>query len=110
MDTFARRIEKALLFESFVERRLLAQKNTLAVAKNGTEHTHPDFTNLLRGNIHPTSKWIRFQPDGVFLCDDGMARYYECKSSINIEKDAYEQYLKIENITSSSVIIFSYRA
>lgn len=84
-----------------------------AVAKNGTEHTHPDFVALLRGNNDTTSKMIRFAPDGVLLRAGGVT-HWEAKCStinsdyINLEKDAYETYIKYHYMGCSVFVFFKH--
>lgn len=77
-------------------------------AKNGTEHTHPDFVGELHYSSDQTSKAIRFQPDGV-ACIGNIPRtfYVEAKRSVTLEKDAYEQYTKLHSVGNIVVIFFA---
>lgn len=88
---FTERLSTAKEFEEAAEAYCLAKSD--AVAKNGTEHTHPAFVELLRKNDSPQSKLIRFAPDGVLLRAGGVI-HWEAKASINIERDAYEVYYR----------------
>lgn len=85
-------------FEAQVERfcRLFVS----SVAKNGTEHTHPEFVSHLRGKNDPGSRFVRFAPDGVMLTTGGVI-HWEAKASKALERDAYETYLLYESIGCS---------
>lgn len=102
--TFTDRLKLAKQFEKDVETYLDARKKVLSVVKNGTEHTHPDFVELLRKNDSATSKLIRFAPDGVALCANKTVIHWEAKASNNIEKDAYETYMKYFDMGCQLVI------
>ena len=67
---------------------------TLAVALNGTEHTHPSFVQELRTNDLPAAKFVRFAPDGVMVNKKGNVIHWDAKCAATIERDAYETYLK----------------
>jgi hypothetical protein len=101
--TFAKRIQIAEKFESWVES--FCAERMQSVARNGTEHTHPEFVELLRRNNKTRSKLIRFAPDGVMLSIKGDVFHWEAKCSVNIEKDAYETYMKYYDI-GCKVIVF----
>jgi hypothetical protein len=102
---FQYRIERANKFETELFQRL--QEMGFGVARNGTEHTHPDFVNLLRQSSDQTSLAIRFQPDGV-ACIGRIPRsfYVEAKAGKNIEKTAWEQYQKLVNAGNIVVVVF----
>ena len=87
------RFNKAKAFEIEIFDEL--RKMRFRVALNGTEHTHPDFTAYIRASNDPTSLAVRFEPDGV-ICQgkSALTWYIEAKCSVNIEKLAYEQYMK----------------
>lgn len=66
------------------------------IAKNGTEHTHPDFVSALRSSTDVTSLRIRYAPDGVLAYGmPARSAYVEAKNSIYIEKLAYENYMRL---------------
>lgn len=68
------------------------------VAKNGTEHTHPDFVKRLHASNDVTSLMIRYAPDGVISAASRASTksaYVEAKNSTFIEKAAYENYMRI---------------
>lgn len=90
---FAERIRIAERFEREVECYLHGREAVQSVAKNGTEHTHPDFVALLRSNGSPGSKFVRFAPDGVFLQANGRVVHWEAKSGKSMERDAYQTYM-----------------
>ena len=69
MSDFNSRMSPAAVFENQVER--FCCKMFTSVARNGTEHTHPDFVELLRRNNSEASKFVRFAPDGVALSTTG---------------------------------------
>lgn len=89
---FNERIETGQAFEADVED--YCNKNAVMVAKNGTEHTHPEFVENIRSNKAKTSKLIRYAPDGILLNKEGDVYHWEAKCSDKIEKDAYETYMK----------------
>lgn len=91
-------------FENDVES--YCQRKFLSVAKNGTEHTHPEFVDGLRSNDSITSKLIRFAPDGIVLNKDETVYHWEAKASDKIERDAYETYMKYIDI-GHKVILFA---
>lgn len=101
--SFSNRLENAIKFENWTED--YCAKRMKSVARNGTEHTHPEFVALLRTNNKPRSKFVRFAPDGVMLKENGSVFHWEAKNSVNIEKDAYETYLKYEKV-GCTVIVF----
>jgi len=103
---FNQRLKLAEEFELAVEGYLNAAKKIQSVAKNGTEHTHPDFVELLRRNNTSASKMVRFAPDGVALHANSQVIHWEAKSSINIEKDAYQTYMKYHDM-GCHVLIFA---
>ena len=103
---FDSRLLVAKKFEEDVEAYLESHCGVLAVAKNGTEHTHPDFVDLLRTNNCCTSKLIRFAPDGVYLSTNKSVFHWEAKASINIERDAYETYMKYNDM-GCQVVLFA---
>lgn len=107
MNGFGGRIVKALSFEDALDKDL--KKKNFHVARNGTEHTFPEFTNRLRLSDDPTSLAIRFQPDGI-ACIGRVPRsfYYEAKASRYIEKTAYEQYMAIREANGILVIVFEW--
>lgn len=92
MSNFNSRIAAGAKFEDDVERFCCEMFNS--VARNGTEHTHPVFVELLRRNNSEASKFVRFAPDGVMLSANGSVFHWEAKASKAIEKDAYDTYLK----------------
>lgn len=71
-----------------------------AVAKNGTEHTHPAFIRLLHESDDQSSLALRFQPDGVACLGTPPKTFYaEVKTTLkpekkhfSMEKTAWEQY------------------
>lgn len=93
---FAERLSVAKAFEDKLHGYLAGR--CISVAKNGTEHTHPDFVALLRAKNDLQSKLIRFAPDGVALVRTGGVVHWEAKSGKHIEKDAYETYLRYHDM------------
>lgn len=92
MTGFEARLEKATEFEDRVVALLRACPWVIDVAKNGTEHTHPAFTEQLRQNPTWSAKLIRYAPDGVLLHKTERVYYFEAKRGDSLEKDAYEVY------------------
>ena len=105
MMGFQKRIQNSTKFEKELFQKL--EEMGFYVALNGTEHTHPTFADKLRQSNDPTSLSIRFQPDGV-ICTNGQTKsaYVEVKASENIEKTAYEQYMKLHNNENIVLIVF----
>lgn len=87
---FVDRIKTAGAFENSVE--AFCREKFISVAKNGTEHTHPQFVVDLRRRNDRGSKLVRFAPDGVALQTCGVW-HWEAKAGKHIEKDAYETYM-----------------
>jgi hypothetical protein len=77
------------------------------VALNGTEHTHPDFVKLLHSSTDKTSLMIRYAPDGA-ICIGSIKRsaYVEAKNSRYIERDAYENYMRLSNDGAIVYVVF----
>lgn len=100
------RFDARLVFASEWERNVEAYclRKAVAVAKNGTEHTHPDFVKQLRSSTDTASKFVRFAPDGVFLGRSGVV-YWEAKRSQTLERDAYNTYLQY-HATGLPLILF----
>lgn len=105
MSAFKDRIFKATEFEKEVFSELKGMGFDIAV--NGTEHTYPEFVNLLRQSKDQTSLAIRFQPDAV-ICFGGVphSSYIEAKASKYIEKDAYLQYHKLQDNGNTVILVF----
>jgi len=93
MTGFETRLQKGVQFEADLKRWLETRPTVLAIAANGTEHTHPDFVALLRNDRSPASKFIRFAPDGALLHKTVGVVHYDAKAAKAIEKDAYETYM-----------------
>jgi len=94
---------------SKVEATLFKELDKLGfdLARNGTEHTHPQFVEKLHRSTDQTSLSIRFQPDGVVsLGQIPKSFYVEVKASTAIEKLAYEQYAKLVNNGNILVLFF----
>lgn len=105
MSNFARRIEKAVSYESALIDYF--NESGFVTAFNGTEHTHPEFVNDLRVSEDTTSMFIRFQPDGVaHIGKVPRSFYFEVKASQTIEKNAYDQYMKLASIGNVVVLFF----
>jgi hypothetical protein len=83
------------------------EKMGFTVAMNGTEHTHPNFVSNLRQSTDQTSLAIRFQPDGV-ACIGNIPKtiYVEVKNATHIERLAYEQYIKLQQVGNIVIVIF----
>lgn len=79
---------------------------------NGVEHTHPEFNNLLNQSHDTTSLMIRYAPDGIIGIGKPMATaYVEFKTftaNLNIEKDAYLNYMRIYNNGGIVIIIYAH--
>jgi hypothetical protein len=88
---FKDRLIIAREFEEAVER--FCRAVSITVAKNGTEHTHPEFVRQLRTLNDPGAKFVRFAPDGVMLTARGVI-HWEAKASKALERDAYETYMR----------------
>jgi hypothetical protein len=105
MSSFRERTEEA---RRFAEELFSAVGDMgFAVAVNGTEHTHPDFVASLCRSKDPTSLAIRFQPDGVARIGKTPRSFYiEAKSSETIERNAYDQYMRLHNNGCVVVVVF----
>lgn len=102
---FFERLAAGKTWEQDVYRYLVDNPRVVSVAFNGTEHTHPDFVSLLRQNSAKSAALLRYQPDGVFLRDDGEVFHFEAKHSSSIERTAWEVYHAIAAV-GASVIVF----
>lgn len=77
------------------------------IAKNGTEHTHPDFVAALRSSTDVTSLMIRYAPDGVLAYGKpAHSAYVEAKDSVFIEKLAYENYMRLALYGGIVAVVF----
>jgi len=84
------------------------------IAQNGTEHTHPAFVDKLKRSTDQTSLAIRYQPDGVASLGEIPCSFYiEAKTTADpnqkthkIEKNAWEQYWRLQNNGNIVVIAF----
>ena len=80
-------------------------------AINGTEHTHPDFIKEIRTLVDPVSLFIRYEPD-VVICaklgngDTPISFLLEVKAGQNIERAAYEEYMKHVSLGHLIAIVF----
>lgn len=90
---FDKRLKQAVEFEEELRRILQCRPRVRAIAVNGTEHTHPSFVELLRTNTTDGARYVRYAPDGVYLCTNGDVIHYDAKASKAIEKDAYRTYM-----------------
>jgi len=91
------------------EQRLLdkLERSGFVVAMNGTEHTHSDFVGQLHQSTDQTSLAIRFQPDAVAHIGAVPRSFYvEAKAAKNIERTAYEQYMKLYTNGNVVVVVF----
>lgn len=102
---FEARLAPGLEFERDVFRMLGDSPAILAVAANGTEHTHPDFAAQLRRLNSRAAKFVRYAPDGVMLTHDQEVIHFDAKAAKSIEKDAYEVYMAYRT-AGCRVIIF----
>jgi len=83
------------------------EKMGFAVARNGTEHTYPEFVSALYKSTDQTSLAIRFQPDGVAQIGQVPRSFYvEAKMATTIEKTAWEQYWKLRGNGNVLVVVF----
>jgi len=100
---FGERIKTSVAFEKLLFEKL--DEQGFAIAVNGTEHTHPGFVSQLLHSTDQTSLAIRFQPDGVACIGKTPRSFFiEAKAARNIEKTAYEQYMKLQ-VTGNIVIV-----
>lgn len=88
---FAERKSQGEQFELAVEDYL--HRFAKLVAKNGTEHTHPEFSKAIICLEDRAAKAVRFAPDGVALLNDERLIHWEAKIGENLERSAYEAYL-----------------
>jgi hypothetical protein len=88
---FSERLNQAIAFENEIM-EYLNMKSVIA-AKNGTEHTHPEFVINIRNNTDSGSKFVRFAPDGILL-KNNKTIHWEAKCAKSIEMDAYNTYMK----------------
>ncbi len=102
---FEFRLSAGVAFEQEVERYLNWHPDILAVARNGTEHTHPEFVTRLRSCSEPTAQFIRFAPDGVALSRSVSVFHWEAKCSHCMEKEAYETYMRHE-LAGCEILLF----
>ncbi len=96
MNAFEKRLQPGIQAEQEAIEMIKAVAGVDAVALNGTEHTHPEFVNMLRSNNSGQSLFIRYAPDGVLL-KHGTVVHFDVKASKTIEKNAYNTYLKYQN-------------
>jgi len=103
--SFQDRIKKATEFENELFKKIA--ELGFVVAKNGTEHTHPEFIETLHKSTDQTSLAIRFQPDGVAHIGKVPRSFYvEAKASKSMEKTAYEQYKKLSDAGNIVTVVF----
>lgn len=77
------------------------------VARNGTEHTHPEFVTSLRRSQDATSLMVRYAPDGVVgFGNPTCSAYVEAKYAKSIERDAYLNYKRLADFGAIVVIVF----
>ena len=104
-SNFDIRVEPGVEFERELFKELNAHKDVTAIALNGTEHTHPDFVEIIRHNESDAAKFVRYAPDGVMECKSKRVIHFDAKAAKSIEKDAYNVYMKYHR-TGCTVIIF----
>lgn len=105
MMDFDQRLQAGRQWEEELFNHLLKHPKVVSVAFNGTEHTHPDFVDLLRRNSQKSAELLRYQPDGVFLSSDGGVYHFEAKHATSIERNAWMVYNAISSI-GGIVIVF----
>jgi len=105
MNGFSHRLNQSQVFEDQLFLLLRQSRDIMAVARNGTEHTHPDFTAMLRLNDSAAARFVRFAPDGVMLSRGKNVVHYDAKVGKSIERGAYEAYVNYRN-AGCRVILF----
>jgi hypothetical protein len=105
---FEARLAPGVEFEREVLRMLGDSPAILAVAANGTEHTHPDFVAQLRRVNSLVAKFVRYAPDGVMLTQDQEVIHFDAKAAKSIEKDAYEVYMAYRSVGCRVVLFVRY--
>jgi len=109
-NNFSGRIASARSFEEYVRNELIKRGFCRWCIKNGVECYPKDVHNDLRSMSDPTSYFFRYKAD-YFAClipsyDDPYSSYIEVKNSVLIEKDAWEQYIKLACADNSVVLVF----
>jgi len=105
--SFIDRLAKAEAFEAKLKPKL--EEMGLVVAPNASERTHGAFMDELRGSRDPSALALRFLPDFVAHTQENpplLVLYIDAKAAKNIERDAYEQYLRLTTIGYKIVLIF----
>lgn len=102
---FEGRIQVATKFEDEVLQKI--KEMGFKIAKNGTEHTHPEFTECIRSSEDPTSLAIRFSPDAVAAIGKIPRSFFvEMKAGRAIERRAYQEYMKKHQHGQVVVVVF----
>lgn len=91
---FNDRLNRSVPFEETIYQMFVESPDIVGVIRNGTEHTHAEFMEHLRGDSSPAAKFVRYAPDGVFKTIAAETIHYDAKHAKSIEKDAYEAYMK----------------
>lgn len=102
---FNDRLASGKEWEEEVYHFLTENPRVISVAFNGTEHTHPEFVDMLRRNNEKSAALLRYQPDGVFLTDSGDVYHFEAKHATAIEKMAWMVYRGLASI-GAHVMVF----
>jgi len=100
---FESRLQTGVEFEEQVVSYL--ESHNFTVTRYGSEYTDKDIANQIRSSSSPEALVLRYKPDGIALKNMDLF-FWEAKNGMNIEKNAYEQYIKIEQ-QGSKVIVFS---
>jgi len=102
-ERFNYRLSPSTDFQHDVAEYIQLQSNTVSVTRNGSEDTHTEFVDSIRHLTDPTSKALRYAPDGMAHTRNEVFEY-EVKTAIdngtyaNIEKDAYLNYMNRHNL------------
>jgi len=92
------RIEEAVVVEREVYDIIRHHPAIANATINGSECTHdPGFMNEVRRSTAPAALLLRYQPDGVALTKKGGVFYWDAKASDQIEKQAYQIYMKLSD-------------
>lgn len=69
-------------------------RHALSVDRTGYEHSFKKLDRYVHADTTGLGLLLRHFPDGLVVNGTGRISFWEAKSSINIEKTAYEQYQK----------------
>lgn len=102
---FDTRLDMGVQFEEEVQWYLSHRDKIIKSFRIGLEHTLMELMCAIKNRTDAVSMFLRFTPDGVAIPVDDDAFFWEAKAGVTIERNAYENYMKLSEI-GCDVLLF----